>query len=213
MQRPPHWHVCADRSHRAWPPALSRGCHEPRRHQRRRRPRGPQGGARPGSPATHALPPGAVRDRYRFEHLAELHALPGDHQNRYAVGALTSSWTLRRALLEEWDVTIAPSQYSKPCSAASISTTTGNGSTTQRASATAAAPAAARTTWATPRAGRPSTRCLSPDPATSARGSQGICAKPMVQFALRPRWFVGIRPLGQQVRAGPLVGLDVSVGT
>lgn len=64
--------------------------------------------------ATQALPPGAVRDRYRSEHLAELHALAGDHQYRYAFGALTSSWTLRRALLEEWDVTIAPSQYSKP---------------------------------------------------------------------------------------------------
>jgi hypothetical protein len=64
--------------------------------------------------AVLALPSGAVRDRYRLEHLAEVHALGGNQQIRYAAGALTSAWTLRRALLEEWDVTIAPSQYSKP---------------------------------------------------------------------------------------------------
>ena len=61
-----------------------------------------------------AIPSGAARDRYRSEHLAELYALPGDHQIRYGVGALTSSWTLRRALTEEWDVTSAPSQFAKP---------------------------------------------------------------------------------------------------
>jgi hypothetical protein len=64
--------------------------------------------------AVLALPSGAVRDRYRSEHLAELCALPGDHQIRYGLGALTSSWTLRRALIEEWDVTSAPSQFAKP---------------------------------------------------------------------------------------------------
>lgn len=64
--------------------------------------------------AVLTLPAGAARDRYRSEHLAELYGLAGDHQNRYAFGALTSSWALRQALLQEWDVTIAPSQFSKP---------------------------------------------------------------------------------------------------
>jgi hypothetical protein len=64
--------------------------------------------------AVLTLPSGAVRDRYRSEHLAELCALPGDHQIRYGLGALTSSWTLRRALIEEWDVTSSPSQFGKP---------------------------------------------------------------------------------------------------
>lgn len=64
--------------------------------------------------AVLALPPGAVRDRYCSEHLAELCSLPEDHQIRYGLGAFTSSWTLRRALIEEWDVTSAPDQFDKP---------------------------------------------------------------------------------------------------
>ena len=64
--------------------------------------------------ATLAVPRGPVRDRYRCEHLAELQALPEVHQLRYATGALTTSWALRQALIEGWDVTMSPSQLSKP---------------------------------------------------------------------------------------------------
>ena len=72
--------------------ARSPGCHERGQRQRPGRLRGPQGARVLVRTATHAVPPGALRDRYRSEHLAELYALPGDDQNRYAVGALTSSW-------------------------------------------------------------------------------------------------------------------------
>ena len=48
--------------------------------------------------ATHALPSGMVRDRYRSEFLAELAAVPGPHQTRHAAGILTHSLALRSAL-------------------------------------------------------------------------------------------------------------------
>ncbi len=40
--------------------------------------------------AVLAVPSGAVRDRYRSEHLGELQALPEDRQLRYAAGTLTT---------------------------------------------------------------------------------------------------------------------------
>lgn len=48
--------------------------------------------------ATHALPAGAVRDRYRLEFLAELAELPGPRQTRHAAGILTHSLALRSAV-------------------------------------------------------------------------------------------------------------------
>ena len=48
--------------------------------------------------ATTTLPSGATRERYRREHLGELSALPRTDQIHYAVGALATSWSLRRAL-------------------------------------------------------------------------------------------------------------------
>jgi hypothetical protein len=64
--------------------------------------------------AVFTVPSGVVRDRYRSEHLAELHALPEDQQLRYAAGAFSTSLALRAALLEGWDVTIAPSAFPTP---------------------------------------------------------------------------------------------------
>lgn len=48
--------------------------------------------------ATHALPAGAVRDRYRQEFLAELAGMPGSHQARHAARILTHSLGLRAAV-------------------------------------------------------------------------------------------------------------------
>ena len=51
--------------------------------------------------ATSTLPSRALRDRYRLEHLGELSALPATDQTHYALGALATSWALRRALNTE----------------------------------------------------------------------------------------------------------------
>jgi hypothetical protein len=48
--------------------------------------------------AVRTLPPGAVRDRYRQEFMAELHDLTGSRQSRHALGILTRSIALRSAL-------------------------------------------------------------------------------------------------------------------
>lgn len=48
--------------------------------------------------ATHVLPRGAVRDRYRAELLAELDPLTAGAQARFAAGVLASSLALRRAV-------------------------------------------------------------------------------------------------------------------
>ena len=64
--------------------------------------------------AVLTLPAGGVRDRYRSEHLAELHALREDQQFRYAAGALVASWALRRALLEGWEMTTTPNTFTRP---------------------------------------------------------------------------------------------------
>ena len=64
--------------------------------------------------ATATLPSGTVRERYRLEHLGELSALPAREQVHYAVGALATSWALRRALSKERDMTATPTRHSKP---------------------------------------------------------------------------------------------------
>ena len=51
--------------------------------------------------ATTTLPSRAMRERYRREHLGELSALPTTDQVHYALGALATSWALRRALNTE----------------------------------------------------------------------------------------------------------------
>lgn len=64
--------------------------------------------------ATATLPSGAGRERYRLEHLGELHALAAPDQVRYALGALTSSWALRRALTKEATMTALPMKPATP---------------------------------------------------------------------------------------------------
>ena len=64
--------------------------------------------------ATVTLPSGSVRDRYRLEHLGELSALPAGAQVQYAVGALATSWALRRALSKEKDMTVTTTRPRKP---------------------------------------------------------------------------------------------------
>jgi len=63
--------------------------------------------------ATTTLPSRAIRERYRHEHLGELSALPTTDQIQYAVGALATSWALRRALTTEKtmvSITIRPTR-------------------------------------------------------------------------------------------------------
>ena len=48
--------------------------------------------------ATYVLPGGAVRDRYRQEVMAELHDLGVSAQLVHALGFLSRSWALRRAV-------------------------------------------------------------------------------------------------------------------
>lgn len=48
--------------------------------------------------ATHTLPRGTVRDRYRAELIAELDPLTAGAQARFAAGVLASSLALRRAV-------------------------------------------------------------------------------------------------------------------
>ncbi len=64
--------------------------------------------------ATATLPSGSVRDRYRLEHLGELSALPAGAQVHYAVGALATSWALRRALSKGKDMTVTTTRSRKP---------------------------------------------------------------------------------------------------
>ncbi len=64
--------------------------------------------------ATVTLPAGPARERYRLEHLGELSALPAGGQVHYAVGALATSWALRRALFQESDMTTTTTRSGKP---------------------------------------------------------------------------------------------------
>ena len=64
--------------------------------------------------ATATLPSGPLRVRFRHEHLGELSALRSGDQLHYAVGALASSWALRRALSKEKDMTTTPTRSGRP---------------------------------------------------------------------------------------------------
>ena len=64
--------------------------------------------------ATTTLPSGEMRERYRREHLGELSALPTSDQTRYAVGALATSWALRRALNTEKNMASITIRTTKP---------------------------------------------------------------------------------------------------
>jgi hypothetical protein len=56
--------------------------------------------------ATRVLP-GAIRDRYRKEFLAELYGLGRARQLRHAAGVLSRSWALRAAINTPSEATIA----------------------------------------------------------------------------------------------------------
>ncbi|HYN30446.1 MAG TPA: hypothetical protein VES95_11365 [Dermatophilaceae bacterium] len=64
--------------------------------------------------ATATLPSGAVRERYRREHLGELRAVSRGGQVNYAAGALATSWALRRAVLEGNDMSTTTKRPGKP---------------------------------------------------------------------------------------------------
>jgi hypothetical protein len=64
--------------------------------------------------ATTTLPSGALRERYRREHLGELSALPPTDQIHYALGALATSWALRRALNTEKTMATIAIRSTKP---------------------------------------------------------------------------------------------------
>ena len=64
--------------------------------------------------STAVLPAGETRDRYRLEHAGELSALAGRAQIRYAMGALTTSWALRQAVVQEKDMTVTTTKPRKP---------------------------------------------------------------------------------------------------
>jgi len=95
--------------------------------------------------STTLLPSGQTRERYRREHDGELHALAADQQIRYAMGALTTAWALRQAVVQERDMTVSPTKPRKPV-LCSTSTTHGSPSVRPAGSGIAVAPSAARTT-------------------------------------------------------------------
>ena len=64
--------------------------------------------------STSMLPAGEMRQRYRREHDGELSALAASQQIRYAMGALTTAWALRQAVVQERDMTITPAKPRKP---------------------------------------------------------------------------------------------------
>ena len=64
--------------------------------------------------STTVLPAGETRERYRREHDGELSALDADQQIRYAMGALTTAWSLRQAVVHERDMTLSPTKPRKP---------------------------------------------------------------------------------------------------
>jgi hypothetical protein len=64
--------------------------------------------------ATVTLPSAAVRRRYRLEHLGELSSLPARGQLHYAVGALATSWALRRASVPGEGPSATPTRPARP---------------------------------------------------------------------------------------------------
>ena len=64
--------------------------------------------------STVMLPAGEVRERYRREHTGELSALTANQQVRYAMGALTTSWALRQAVVQERDMTVTTTRPRRP---------------------------------------------------------------------------------------------------
>ena len=51
--------------------------------------------------STSLLPAGRIRDRYRQELVAELHALDHSQQLQFAAGVVSRTWSLRRAVTKE----------------------------------------------------------------------------------------------------------------
>lgn len=58
--------------------------------------------------ATLVLPAGNVRNRYRAELEAELHALAPAARRRFMVGMVLTAWALRRAAIEATSITERP---------------------------------------------------------------------------------------------------------
>jgi hypothetical protein len=63
---------------------------------------------------TLLLPAGAVRDRYRREHRAELSTLAAGAQSRYALGAFATCWALRLAVILESDMSTSTIPVRRP---------------------------------------------------------------------------------------------------
>jgi hypothetical protein len=53
--------------------------------------------------STRLLPPGDIRQRYRWELVADLSHLHRSHQLSYATGVVSTAWQLRRELTQEID--------------------------------------------------------------------------------------------------------------
>jgi len=64
--------------------------------------------------STWALPRGAVRNRYRQELLAELHASAPQDRTGYTVGVVTHAWGLRRAVKDDEPVAKETTMRTKP---------------------------------------------------------------------------------------------------
>jgi hypothetical protein len=64
--------------------------------------------------STWALPRGAVRDRYRQELLAELHASAPHDRARYTLGVVTHAWVLRRAVKDTEPVAKEATMHTRP---------------------------------------------------------------------------------------------------
>lgn len=53
--------------------------------------------------STQLLPSGDVRQRYRWELVADLYHIDRSHQLSYATGVVSTTWQLRRELTQEVD--------------------------------------------------------------------------------------------------------------
>ena len=64
--------------------------------------------------ATQALPAGEVRQRYRFELVADLQYLDRPHQVSYAAGVVSTVWALRREAISEVSMRDMPTTHTVP---------------------------------------------------------------------------------------------------
>jgi hypothetical protein len=64
--------------------------------------------------STSVLPAGRIRDRYRQELVADLHALDRSKQLQFAAGVVSRAWSLRRAVIKENAMEIGRAHARKP---------------------------------------------------------------------------------------------------